>query len=190
MNLPPLHPALVHLPIGFVLLSVLADLLARMTGKASLRAVGFWSLVAGLIGGVVTIAAGYWDMNKAALSGETHEFVDVHLRIGWILAVSLTLLTIWRWAIWRSVPGQASVGYLVAGFLVLALTLFQGWFGGEMVYSHGAGVAAAGQGTEPAPEAQQRLARVKHLLAPNESHMGAPGKGVEGEQGQGKDKQQ
>ena len=93
--------------------------------------------------------------------------------------------TIWRWAIWRSVPGQTSTGYLIAGFLVLALTLFQGWFGGEMVYSQGAGVAAAGQGTEPAPEAQRRLAKVKEILAPGEAHVGAPGKGIEREQGQG-----
>src|SRR5439155_15795311 len=133
----------------------------------------------------ITVAAGYWDLNKAALSGDTQEYVDLHLKIGWILAISLTLLTIWRWFIWRAVPGQTSAGYLIAGFLVLALTLFQGWFGGEMVFSHGAGVAAAGQGTEPAPEAQRRLAKVRNLLAPADSHVGAPGKGVEQEQGHG-----
>src|SRR5262245_4760026 len=184
MNFPPSHPALVHLPIAFVFLSVLSDLFARMTGRDSLRAVGFWSLVAGLIGGGITVAAGYWDMNKAALNGETHEYVDLHLKIGWILAISLTLLTLWRWRIWYAAPLKIGTGYLIAALLVLALTFFQGWFGGEMVYSHGAGVAAAGQGTEPASQAQRRLAKVKQLFSPGtEMHMGAPGKSTEQEHG-------
>ena len=185
MNLSPIHPALVHLPLACVLLSVLADFFARITGKDSLRAVGFWSLVAALIGGVLTIAAGYFDMNHAALSGETHGYVDVHLKIGWALAIGMTLLTFWRWWTWHKASPRIGGGYLFAAFLVLALTLFQGWFGGEMVYSHGAGVAAAGQGTEPALNAQRCLVTVKKLLSPTETHMGAPGAGSEREQGQG-----
>jgi uncharacterized membrane protein len=185
MNLSPIHPALVHLPLAFVLLSVVADLFARITGKDSLRAVGFWSLLAALIGGVLTVAAGYFDMNHASLSGDTHEYVDLHLKIGWILAIGLTLLTLWRWLIWQRGSPRIGGAYLFVGFLVLALTLFQGWFGGEMVYSYGAGVAAAGQGTEPAPQAQRRLAKVKEFLSPSEAGMGAPGAGSEREHGQG-----
>src|SRR5436309_3119267 len=105
MSLPPIHPALVHLPIAFVLLSVAADLCARLIKvelrRARFRIVGFWSLVAGLAGGVLTIAAGYVDMNRAALAPETHELVDLHLTIGWVLAVSLIVLTAWRWLIWH-----------------------------------------------------------------------------------------
>ena len=63
--------------------------------------------------------------------------------------------------------------------------MFQGWFGGEMVYSHGAGVAAAGQGTESARQAQQRLAKVKHLLTPGETAVGGWGAGTEKQQGHG-----
>src|ERR1051326_1645343 len=99
MNLPPMHPALVHLPIAFVLLSVVADVLAKITKRESFRHVGLWSLLAALVGGVITIAAGYWDMNHAALSGDTHEYVDLHLKIGWALAAGLIVLSIWRWRI-------------------------------------------------------------------------------------------
>src|SRR5438874_290261 len=101
MSIPPLHPALVHLPIAFVILSVLADLSARLTKweprRAVLRTIGFWSLVAALAGGVLTIAAGYWDMAHDALAPETHELVDLHLTMGWILAGCLAILTAWRW---------------------------------------------------------------------------------------------
>src|SRR3954470_22359710 len=95
----PIHPALVHLPIAFVLLSVAADLCARLTQsesrRAAFRAVGFWSLLAGLVGGALTIAAGYLDMRRAALTSDTHEFVDLHETIGWVLGVSLAILFAW-----------------------------------------------------------------------------------------------
>jgi hypothetical protein len=68
-------------------------------------------------------------------------------------------------------------GYLFAGSLVVALTLFQGWFGGEMVYTAGAGVAAAGQGTEPTT-GRETPGKVKELLTPRKTHVSAPASGV------------
>jgi uncharacterized membrane protein len=189
MNIPPVHPALVHLPIAFVILSVLADYCARWTKaeprRATFRVIGFWSLVAGLAGGVLTIAAGYVDMNRAALSHETHEFVDLHMTLGWILAGSLAVLTAWRWLIWHRGQMTINTGYLVAGTLVLCLTLFQGWFGGEMVYSYGAGVAVTGQGTESVEGAQNRLVVVRSILEPGSAVGGSetPG-GTNGSQSQ------
>lgn len=183
MNIPPVHPALVHLPIALVMLSVGADSLARLNRKeamrGTLRQIGFWSLVLGLIGGLLTVAAGYLDLNRASLNAETHSYVDLHVKTGWALAIALAVLTFWRWSIrWR---GQLTIGraYLTAAFLVLALVFFQGWFGGELVYSHGAGVAAAGQGMEPAASAQARLATVRDLLAPGTAIGGAESLGGE-----------
>lgn len=170
MNVPPIHPALVHLPIAFVILSVVADFAARLSKVEAQRAIwrtlGFWSLVAALIGGVLAIAAGYVDLNRASLSAETSTFVQLHLKVGWTLGVALALLTGWRWLIWHRGQMTINNSYLVAGSLVLLLTLFQGWYGGEMVYSYGAGVAPAGQGTETVEAAQDRLIAVRDLLQP------------------------
>ena len=176
--MPPIHPALVHLPIAFVALSFCADLAAKWTRRESLRHVGLWSLIAALVGGAVSIAAGYWDMNRAALDAQTHEYVHLHLKIGWILAAALVVLTGWRWRVRQQARKVVTAPYLAASFLVLALTLFQGWFGGELVFSHGAGVAAAGQGTEPSAAAQERLAGVVTVLQPGAVAAGAPGRGT------------
>ena len=176
MSMPPIHPALVHLPISFVLLSVLADLAARLSKEESRRAmfrtVGFWSLAAAAIGAVLTVAAGYFDMSRVALDPDTHELVRLHLRIGWVLTISLLLLAAWRWLIWHR--GQMTIGrgYLTVGFMVVGLTFFQGWYGSEMVYSHGAGVAAAGQGTESAEDAEGRLIAVRNILQPGAAAIG------------------
>ena len=170
MSFLPIHPAVVHLPIAFVLLSAVADLSARLTKfetrRAAFRSVGFWSLVAALAGGALAIAAGYLDMSRAALTPETDKFVDLHAVIGWVLAGCLVVLSAWRWLIWHRGQMTINTGYLVAAFLVLGFTFFQGWYGGEMVYSYGAGVAPAGQGTETAQAAQGRLLSVRNILEP------------------------
>jgi uncharacterized membrane protein len=181
MSLLPVHPALVHLPIAFVLLSVSADLAARLTKveprRAAFRAVGFWTLIAALIGGALTIAAGYIDINRAALTPETHDLVALHETIGWILGVSLVILSAWRWLIWHRGQMTINTAYLVGAFLVLAITLFQGWYGAEMVYAYGAGVAPAGQGTETVQAAKQPLIAVRNILQPGTAVGGAESPG-------------
>ena len=181
MSFLPVHPALVHLPIAFVLLSVGADLTARLTKsesrRAAFRTVGFWALMAGLAGGVLTIAAGYLDMNRANLTPETHELVDLHETIGWILGGTLAILSGWRWLIWHRGQMTINTAYLVAAFAVLSITFFQGWYGGEMVYAYGAGVAPAGQGTEPVQAAKQPLIAVRRILEPGTAMGGAESPG-------------
>lgn len=170
MSFLPVHPAIVHLPIAFVLLSVAADLCARLvkseTRRGAFRAVGFWSLLAGLAGAVLAIAAGYLDLNRVALERETSSFVYLHMTIGWVLAGCLIVLFAWRWLIWHRGQMTINTSYLVGAFLVLGITFFQGWYGSEMVYSYGAGVAPTGQGTETARAAQGRLIIVRNVLAP------------------------
>jgi len=70
------------------------------------------------------------------------------------------VLTLWRWLVYAQRDISPGYLYLIAALLVMGLTLFQGWYGGEMVYSQGAGVAAAGKGTEAPAAGKQRLDKV------------------------------
>ena len=157
--MPPLHPAFVHFPIALVVFSFVADLLGRLTKRPSLRAAGFWSLIGALLMGAITAATGYYDFTRAAL-GETARYADFHQDIGFVLVGCVVVLTIWRWLAYARRDVSPGPLYLIAALLVVGITLFQGWYGGEMVYSQGAGVAAAGKGTEPPASGKQRLERV------------------------------
>jgi uncharacterized membrane protein len=157
--MPPLHPAFVHFPIALVAFSFVTDLLGRVLNRASLRAAAFWSLIGALLGGAVTAATGYFDFGRDAL-GDTYKYVDFHMDMGFILVGSVVALTAWRWFAYARRDLSPGIPYLIAALLVVGLTLFQGWYGGEMVYSQGAGVAAAGKGTEPATNGKQRLDKV------------------------------
>jgi len=154
--MPPLHPAVLHFPIALVVFSFVADLLGRLLDNPSLRSAGFWSLVGALLGGAIAAATGYYDFTRDTL-GDTARYVDFHQDVGFILVGTLVVLTLWRWLAYARRDRTPGIPYLAAALLVLGLTLFQGWYGGEMVYSQGAGVAAAGKGTEPATNGKQRL---------------------------------
>src|ERR1051326_3667180 len=157
----PLHPAFVHFPIALVVFSFIADLLGRISNKASLRAAAFWSLIAALLFGAVTAATGYYDMTRLRpVLGETFRYVDFHMDIGWILVGAVVVLTAWRWLVYARKDRSPGLDYLIAALLVMGLALFQGRYGGDMVYSQGAGVPATGKRTEPATNGKQRLDKI------------------------------
>ena len=156
--MPPLHPAFVHFPIALVGFSFVMDLLGRWINNRSLRAAGFWALIAAVITGAVTGITGYWDFTHQPL-GDTSRYADFHLDVGLILIGAVLLLAGWRWWMRRR-DLIAGAPYLVVAALVVGLTLFQGWYGGEMVYSQGAGVAAAGKSAETPIAGKERLDKV------------------------------
>jgi len=157
--MPPLHPAFVHFPIALVVFSFITDLLGRLFNKITLRAAGFWCLLGALIFGAITFATGYFDMKRDAL-GETFKYVDFHMDVGWVLVGTVVVLTLWRWLAYFRRDLSPGIPYLIVALMVMGLTLFQGWYGGEMVYSQGAGVAAAGKGTEVSSDGRRRLDKV------------------------------
>ena len=171
--MPPLHPPFVHFPIALVTFAFAADLIAHLSNSRSWRTIGLAALWGAVVGGIATVAAGYYDMGRATL-GETHEYVDVHMTVGWILMSCLVGLTLWRWRISRQSEPRIGSLYVIAALLTLGITLFQGWYGGELVYSQGAGVAAAGKGTEPPSAGFDRLSAVTKRLNGETHHDEEP----------------
>lgn len=166
--MPPIHPALVHFPIALTVVSVAADSWAGVGGPASLGPVGQWSIAVAAGGAVLAAIAGYWDMKRNKLAHETHEMVHLHMKFGIALATALVLGAIWRWN-----ADAPSLVYLVAGWIIVAAIGAQAWFGGEIVYAHGGGVAAANQGSMPENEAKRPSRRLYRSLkgkAPSAEH--------------------
>lgn len=177
--MPPVHPAVVHLPIALVVLSVTADLVGSWARRTSLQAAGFWSLIAAAVTAGLAVATGYYDMNRASLSAEADGLVHLHMRIGWLVLVATAALALWRWWLWRRRAAGLPLGpvYSIAAILLLGLVAFQAWYGGEMVYAYGTSVAATGQGVEAADSGKRRLRTVYEALrAPG--GMGHDGQGT------------
>lgn len=168
--MPPIHPAIVHYPIALVTLSVIADLLGYLFKTEALKVVGWWALIAAAIGAAFALVAGLFDMTRAKVKDEVHKRVHTHMKIGFTLFAAIAGLTIWRWFIYTDTTYQLRWSYLVPALLVLGLTFFQGWLGGELVFAHGVGVARASQGTEPARKASESLRKTSGTSEEHHEH--------------------
>ena len=132
----PIHSMLVHFPLALVALSVAADVAFFFLKIESLRHTGWWALAGAAAGAALAVAAGIFDMRRASLADEVHARVHRHMRVGLALLAAIAGLTIWRWTFIDSAAEVTAV-YLDCAILVAALAIFQGWLGGELVYSDG-----------------------------------------------------
>lgn len=137
-----LHAMLVHFPIALLLAGFLSDLLALVTKKPFFKTAALYLLVLGTLGAVA-----------AYLSGDAAgEGMDEETGLGRALnthenAALLTLIISIAAAAFRVVitatKFQPKWGYLASVILfalVIASVTRTGYYGGELVYKHGAGV--------------------------------------------------
>ncbi len=132
----PLHPMIIPFPIAFFVSAFITDLVFLSNGDRNWAMASYWLLGAGLV-----MAA------LAAVLGLTDFLGDrrVRVRAAWlhmignVIAVLLQFVNFYlRWS--TSPETAVGVGVILSG-LVVALLLFIGWMGWELVYRHRVGVS-------------------------------------------------
>lgn len=135
----PLHPAVVHFPIGLLLSATLADL-AWAVGLTTDVHVGAVLMAGGLCGGLLAMGAGMIDFARLDAAVVPHALRHMTaVGLAWLgYAVALYLR--------RDVfAGSASIGTfsIVLSMISAALLALGGWLGGRLVYTFAAGVSKA-----------------------------------------------
>jgi uncharacterized membrane protein len=128
----PIHPMLIPFPIAFFVATLVCDIAFWQTANPIWVTAATWLLGAGLV-----MAA------LAALAGVTDFLGDARIRaipaawqhaIGNVIAVLVSLFNFY-WHFSRSADQVLPTG-LVCSLVVVAILLFTGWMGWEMVYRH------------------------------------------------------
>jgi len=126
----PLHPLLVTLPIGFFVATLLFDLV-YWSGRDPAFATGaLWLLGAGLVGAVLAAIAGVADFTgdpRIRALGDAWQHA-----IGNVIAVLIQAFSFYR-RIQDGADAVLPLG-LILSVVVVAILLFTGWKGGELVY--------------------------------------------------------
>lgn len=136
----PLHPALVHFPIALLLSATGADL-AWLAGLTQDTHIGAVMMAAGLIMGLVAMAAGLLDFARIDQAAVPHALRHIGaVGTAWLgYAIALYLR---RDTLSGSMDlGSVSVAMSLASALALSVG---GWLGGRLVYTFGAGVSKTG----------------------------------------------
>jgi uncharacterized membrane protein len=137
---PRLHAALNDLPAALLLVAVVFDLLAVMTKRPGFRQVGFWTLIAGAIGGVAAVLSGLQAEHHIDHGEAVHRVMETHELLAFITLGTFGILAVWR--IWREQRmGSAERGLVTALSLAGVGVLFAtASYGGKLVFDHAAGI--------------------------------------------------
>jgi uncharacterized membrane protein len=137
----PLHPALVTIPIGAWVGSVVLDVASRFVDDpAAASRAAWWLLALGVLGALAAGTVGFFDLIGITPGTRAWRIALVHLSC----TVSATTLFGLAWLLRRDQPAPAegtSNGYLALSLGALVVLAAGGYLGGELAYRYGVRVA-------------------------------------------------
>lgn len=134
------HAAVNDLPAALLLAAVLFDLAGWALRRETLRATGFWTLWAGVVGGWAAFVAGRMAEDSIDHGEAIHALMQRHERLALYTMIVFSALLVWRlWRRGRLSPLEDTVARLAAigGLALLVLTAS---VGARSTYRHGAGM--------------------------------------------------
>jgi uncharacterized membrane protein len=137
----PLHPALITLPIGFFIATLLFDVVFWQTGHQAFASGALWLLGAGIVGAALAALTGLIDFFG---DGRIRGFSDAWQHaIGNVVLVLIQLFSFYQ-RYWYGASAVVPMG-LVLSLIAVCMLAFTGWKGGELVFHHRVAVLEPGE---------------------------------------------
>ena len=142
-----IHPVTVHFAIALFVMAVLLDLTGAATRRQDLHRFAWITLVCAAVSATVAVAAGLSAELNLKPTHAAHETLDMHRTLGFASLGGILLLAAWRYGLRGQFPQTraAAVVYLLLSAASVGAVSGTGYYGGEMVYTHGAAVRAVDQ---------------------------------------------
>src|SRR5256712_712182 len=140
---PRFHAAVNDLPAALLLVTVLFDLGAWLTQRASLKSAAVWTLWAGVIGGWVAVLAGLQAEDVIEHGEAIHELMEQHERQALVTMGIFTVVLLWK--LYRRFDVARIEALVLRGLGVLGVIglLYTSAAGGKLAFEHAAGIPAA-----------------------------------------------
>jgi uncharacterized membrane protein len=130
------HQTLIVLPLGLLAGAALFDVVHIVNGSGDWARISFWLIAAGVVCALVAAVFGAIDWLGIPQGTRAKRVGAVH-GIGNVVVAGLFGVS---WLLRRDAPTDPSGLELVLSFGGVALALFTGWLGGELVSQLGVGV--------------------------------------------------
>lgn len=142
LDITLLHPKILGFTIALFSTSVLLDWIALYTKNSKFHWAAWVNLAGASVAVVLTIVSGLLAADNVPHTAITHELMETHMWFGFVLGAMIILQLVWRVAADGEYPSEKSWLYQLIGVVGLVAMLGGGYYGGEMVYTHGVAVKA------------------------------------------------
>jgi uncharacterized membrane protein/nitrite reductase/ring-hydroxylating ferredoxin subunit len=134
----PLHPLLVHFPIGLFVLTLVLDLVSRAFPLQGFTRAAFYALAAGLLAALLAAVPGFVDYTDIRHDHPGRRTATIHMMLN-LLMVGVYAASLGLRIGSLNAPSTPPAPLLVsvAGFVLLSIS---GYLGGRLVYENGIAV--------------------------------------------------
>ncbi|WP_374471471.1 DUF2231 domain-containing protein [Phenylobacterium sp.] len=133
----PLHPMLIPFPIAFLAAAPITDIVYLSTARPGWAEASMWLLGAGVASALLAAVLGFIDFFGDRDVRRLRQ-AWLHM-VGNLIAVALAAVSFYLRATTGAEAAVAPAGVTLS-VATLAILLFTGWLGGELVYRHRVGV--------------------------------------------------
>ena len=161
--MPNIHPMIVHFPIALIITVFIIDIIGLILKSEKLLYAGTIMTLAALVGAVGAVLSGLIAEDSVWHPGAAHELLETHELIGFISLGIIAVAAIIRWALKDKLLGFGGWLILIITAVAIGFVSYGGYLGGEMVFTHGAGVKTAEELTAKNASLQGQLNELKNI---------------------------
>ena len=140
---PRLHAALNDFPAALLLVTVLFDLAAWRTRRASLQAAAIWTLWAGVLGGWAAVLAGLQAEDAIEHGEAVHDLMETHETLALVTMGIFSVVLAYKLIRRARLSGVEEAALRLLSVAGLVGIVWTGRIGGKLVFDHAAGIPAA-----------------------------------------------
>ena len=140
---PRFHAAVNDLPAALLFATVLFDVAAGLTKRASLQAAALWTLWAGVVGGWVAVLAGLRAEDVIEHGAAIHDLMETHETLALTTMGIFTAVLAWKLFRRARLSGAEELGLRVLSLAGLVGIIWTAVLGGKLVFEHAAGIPTA-----------------------------------------------
>ncbi len=140
---PRFHAAVNDLPAALLFATVLFDVAAGLTKRASLQAAALWTLWAGVVGGWVAVLAGLRAEDVIEHGAAIHDLLETHETLALTTMGIFTAVLAWKLFRRARLSGAEELGLRALSLAGLVGIIWTAVLGGKLVFEHAAGIPNA-----------------------------------------------
>ena len=142
MDLTHLHPMSVHFPIALLIVGFLSDIVGLLTKRDFFTQAGFYLFTLGALGVIAAFITGSQAGDGIVEEGALNQALETHEGVAELTIWVVSSAAVFRIALFllKKYSGVLKMVSLALGLLAVMAIARTGYYGGELVYKHAAGV--------------------------------------------------